>query len=211
MTTTKRAAPLAVATVLAGFVALSGTLAAPVAHADTVDNIKATINSDRAKTACAPYKYSPLLETVAQAVTLNKPLPVYNGEARTFYGRGDPVAAAVNSAYVEGFGPFISECRYTEFGVTFYRNNDRLQDQDKVTIVIGIPGAPAPVAAPPAAPADPPASKPIKPIGRLGTPARATADVDLYKAPGGADKDRLNKFLKKDDVVRVLKPCTPDD
>jgi hypothetical protein len=208
MTTYRGFASIGVAT---GLAALAGTLAAPIAHADTVDNIKATIAKDRAKTACPAYKYNPVLESIAQVLNtnnvagVNQTLPVYNGDARSFPGFGDPTAAAVNDAYVGGFGPFISECRYTELGVSFSRAEHNGALKDFVEFVIGAPAAP--VAAPPAAPAPPANPKPVRPIGKLHT-ATVTAAVDVYDNPSGNGKPL--KFLEKGQTVTVVVPCTPD-
>ena len=41
--------------------------------------------------------------------------------------------------------------------------------------------------------------------------ATATIDLDLYKAAGGRDKDKLDKFLKAGTKVKVVKSCTAND
>jgi hypothetical protein len=41
--------------------------------------------------------------------------------------------------------------------------------------------------------------------------ATATIDLDLYKAAGGRDRDKLDKFLKKGSKVQVVKACTSND
>jgi hypothetical protein len=45
---------------------LSGTVAAPIAHADPLDNIRGAVNGARAQSTCGPLNYSFQLEAAAQ-------------------------------------------------------------------------------------------------------------------------------------------------
>jgi hypothetical protein len=138
-------ASLAVATAFVGASLLSGALAAPVAHADPLDAIRAAVNGNRGATPCPAYKYSGFLEGAAQKYArseapLDSQAAGYNGRSIGFLGSGDPQAAAINSAYRRGAGPMISNCEFTEFGVGFVRYEDR--EVDVVTIIFGAPPAP---------------------------------------------------------------------
>ncbi len=164
-----------------------------MAHADTIDNLKATIISTRADSGCAPYKYSRVLERIAQDDNLSqashRPLNKlsYTGERLSFTGSGDPVAKAVNNAYRNGFGPTSSQCQYTEFGVSFAR--DTRDEVDWVTIVVGKPAAPKPATRPgtrpPPAPDPAPAPAPVPAPAPATLRATVTADVDVYDNPKG--------------------------
>lgn len=152
MTTKRASTHLALATVVAGLSAFSVTLTAPVASADPLDNIIATVKKDRANTRCAQLNYNPALEGAAQTYArsenpVDSQAPGYAGSTLGFLGSGDPQAAATTSAYQRGAGNLIGNCDFTEFGVGFVRHEDR--EVDVVTIVFGKPAAPPPPPPPP--------------------------------------------------------------
>jgi hypothetical protein len=232
MSRTRGAAPiLPIAVVIAGFTALSAISAAPIAHADTIDNIIGTVVKDRAKTHCPPLHYDLILEAAARQETLQNVVDPddlfrnYKGKAHDFRGLGDPVAQALTNAYVEGAGTAINDCKYVDFGVAFFR--DVKAEKDTVTLVFGVPTAsPPPVVAPPVlkpipaqgpspfgsssppAPAPAPPA-PVPPAVVAAPTATVTADVDVFDNPNG-DGQALPNFLKKGTKVAVKKPCTPN-
>jgi hypothetical protein len=159
MPRTRLPASLAIAATFVGASVLSGTLAAPTAHASPLDDIAATVKRDRPAT-CPPLIYNGDLQGIAQDYARNEdPAGVqttgnYNGTRVGFLGSGDPQARALTSAYERGAGGFLSKCDFTDFGVGFIRYDDR--EVDVVTIVFGKPPAAAlkpaevpPVVAPP--------------------------------------------------------------
>jgi hypothetical protein len=52
MIATRVSAAVFFASAVTGFSAVSGTVAAPIAHADPLDNIRGMVNAVRANTAC---------------------------------------------------------------------------------------------------------------------------------------------------------------
>jgi hypothetical protein len=170
---TRHTSVWALATAFAGASLMSGIVATPIAHADPLDAIINTVNSNR-PARCPALRYDRgLLEGAAQTYARSEnPVdgqPGYNGRTLAFLGSGDPQAAAINSAYTRGAGNVITNCDFTEFGVGFIRHEDR--EVDVVTMVFGAPAAPAP-AAPPVvdtkpeekpAPAADPAPAPVAP------------------------------------------------
>ncbi|MET0451036.1 MAG: hypothetical protein ABW137_04310 [Mycobacterium sp.] len=146
---------------------LFGSLAAtPIADADDpLAPIRAAVNGDRSQTRCPAYTYSRVLEDAAQAWARGGAYGVPGGpggydKTQVASGSGDPQAAAINAAYRDGAGGWISNCDYTEFGVGFVR--DEGAENDVVAIVFGAPAkaAPPPAAVPPSAAAPPPAAVP---------------------------------------------------
>lgn len=207
---------------------LSGSSTSRITPVPAIDpvagEISAIVINDRNKYApqCPPLKQNGKLFRVAEHAARSE-APVnppnmtnyYRGRTLQFIGKGDPRPAAVTDAYKRGAGPALSRCDYTEFGVAFMRVTTSKflgADYDVVAIVFGTSEAPAPVAAPPP-PATPVTLPPV--VTRRPAPVRptatVTADVDLYKAPGGNANDKLNKFLKQGTKVTVKKPCTPHD
>ncbi len=195
---------------------------APLGYADPLDNIKNTVNKDRANAHCPPLTYSPALEGAAQAYarsenTADSKPPGYNGYVYAALGSGDPQAAAITSAYQRGAGDEITSCRETEFGVGFVRHDDR--SVDVVTIVLATPGPAAkppvnignPVLAPddpgPQAPAPVPpgAGTPPQPGAPVPASHRVTGDVDLYDKPGG--NGNIIGKLNSGDAVTLDGPC----
>ena len=188
-TRTRSSASLAAAAALAGSV-LSGTVAAPIAHADALDPIKSTVASDRLVRGpgCETLNYNGQLEDIAQRYarvhvpfaggadgngnTTDAQGVNYNGEIRAFWGHGDPQAAATTRAYEAGAGNLIGNCDYTEFGVGFIRYEEF--EVDDVAIVLGKP-APKPAEAP--KPDDPDEA----PIPEPGTASDEVAPTDAIR------------------------------
>lgn len=181
------------ATVMTAF-ALTLTLGLPTANADPLDEIKDTVNRDRAKAEdCYPYFYSPELEVIAQAYARSEnPADVangkYDGEKVGFLGSGDPQAAATTSAYKRGAGDMLGKCDWYSFGVGFVRHEDR--EVDVVTIVFGNPKEPDP---------KPEAKHEYNPVG----PAPGPCPGANYKFAGNVIFD-LEDFTKKNERGTVV-------
>ena len=140
---------LAIAAALAFFAALPVTMA-PLAQADDpLAPIIFTVNRDRQNNApTCPLKYNQQLADIAfasaqlipqSAEVIEEMKSRYNGEVQVFVGTGDPQAAATTSAYRNGAGPLVSNCDWTEFGVSFYRFES--EELDWVGIAFGKPVA----------------------------------------------------------------------
>ena len=160
MTNTRASASLVVTTALVGS-ALALTVATPVAHADVLADIRGTVSGDRAKygPACPSLRYNQTLQDIGFARGQPIPLPddkvnamiaSYGGQLRPFIGVGDPMAAARTDAYKKGAGPALSDCLWTEYGVSFVR--DEATETSWVGIVFGKPKA---VTTPPSGPGAP--------------------------------------------------------
>jgi hypothetical protein len=178
MSTTRK---FRIASVVAGLL-LSFFMAAPVAHADVLADLRGTVNAERGKSTCPPLKYNQILQDIGFAMGQFIPEPQasidqkkaqYGGDVRPFIGVGDPMAAARTDAYKKGAGGAIHDCYFTEFGVSFVRYEPT--ETDWVGLVFGRPatvsvpsgpGAPggagpgAPGGAGPAAPAEVPQPPP---------------------------------------------------
>ncbi|PEG36568.1 hypothetical protein CQY20_18380 [Mycolicibacterium agri] len=140
---------------IAGLVGSMLTMA-PVANAaEPLAEIRGTVTKDRVAAGCEEMKYNPKLQDIAFAVAQMIPAPqhevdamigAYRGDVRTFVGMGDPMAAAVNDAYRKGAGPAITDCYWTEYGVSFLRYEEF--EEDYVGIVVGRPGVTTPPSGP---------------------------------------------------------------
>jgi hypothetical protein len=222
MTASRTSTKVALAIGVAG----SAVLTAPLAHADSLQNVINAVNKDRGATHCPALIYNPILQQGAEAYANSENAADakpgnYNGQVFPYLGSGDPQAAAINSAYKRGAGETLGLCNYTEFGVGFVRHDDR--SVDVVTIVFGIPGppptnnAPVDIGTPVLAPDNPPpvvnppkVPPPVNPPAALT--ATVTSDVDLYdkvNVPDGAGK-KIG-ILRKNQVVTVSAPCPADD
>jgi hypothetical protein len=135
---------------IAGLV-LSMLMAAPIAHADTLADIRGTVTRDRANAHCPELHYSDQLQQIAFATAQFIPdansedlKRAYNGQlVGPFIGKGDPEAATLTSAYRNGGGGAISDCSVTEYGVSFLRN-ESWDQPDYVGLVFGKPAAAPP-------------------------------------------------------------------
>jgi hypothetical protein len=155
MIRTQPSTSLAIASAFVGASVLSGALAPPIAHADTLGDIRSEVNAMRSQT-CAPLNYTVALEGEAQAATGNTlpgvpPAGQYNGVIAIYEGNGDPAAAATTEA-VNAARNAIWDCQYKDFGVGFLRSEDL--ELDFVAIALGVPPA-APQPAPEAPKPDP--------------------------------------------------------
>ena len=142
---------------------LSLFVAAPAAHADPVADIRGTVTRDRINSGCPEMKYNQTLQDLAFAqadyipappATINGLKASFNGEVRVYRGDGDPMADALTKAYQNGGGPTIGDCSFTEYGVSF-RRNEAYDPEDIVGLVFGKPNA-----APPVTPNEPQKPKP---------------------------------------------------
>jgi hypothetical protein len=229
MAASRASAMFAIAAAVAGSV-LAAVVAAPIAHADSLQNVIDAVNKDRAAAHCPQLTYNPVLQQAAEAYansenTADSRPGNYNGQVFPYLGSGDPQAAAINSAYRSGAGATLSLCKYTEFGVGFVRHEDR--SVDVVTIVFGIPGppptnnAPVNIGSPVLAPDDPPAvvnpppahvTTPVVPPPAAVPTATVTSDVDLYDKPNVPDgAGKKIEILRTGTVVKVAAPCPSDD
>lgn len=148
MTGKRTSASLAIVSAFVGASVMSTTLATPIAHADVLADLRGTVTADRLKygPACPPLKYNNLLQDIgfAQGQFIPEPrekidgmIASYKGEVRSFIGVGDPMAAARTDAYKNGAGNLISNCNWTEYGVSFIRYEPT--ETDWVGIVFGKP------------------------------------------------------------------------
>jgi hypothetical protein len=145
-------ASFAVATVMAGSV-LSATVAAPLAQATPIDDLRGAVNDARARTSCSPLNYSGQLEGFAQHFVRggNRSLDTgYAGETVYLSRRDDPTSKATEGLLADnGFN--IANCAYKDVGVGMIR----YADVSVVGVVLGIPRAPAAPPPPPPPPAQP--------------------------------------------------------
>lgn len=202
---------IGIGSALTGVTAAAAVLVAPIASADSaVDPIINAVNGDRANSRCPALNYNGVLAEVAQQYAnselLSNSAPFdyqYAGETSASLGSGDPQSAAINSAYRNGAGREISQCRFTDFGVGFVRHEKR--SVDVVTIIFGAPKAPppSPVAAPDPLPVPvpaPAAEPPSAPKPQVET-ASTNADVDVYGEPGGVGSP--GRVLEKNSIVTI--------
>ena len=115
---------------------------APSALADSVGNLKNAVVSLRSGTSCAPLRYSPLVEQVAEIINrstddymnhssnhlaIDDPLPGlkdlgYRGnKAVLLRGAHMNEALAIKGALLEGYAA-IPDCSYTDFGADMRQN-----------------------------------------------------------------------------------------
>jgi hypothetical protein len=157
---------------------LSLVLAAPVARADVLDDLRGTVTADRLKygPACPPLKYNNLLQDIGfaqgqfipESAKSNALIASYSGEVRSVIGVGDPMAAARTDAYKKGAGNLIGNCEWTGYGVSFIRYEPT--ETDWVGIVFGKPS----VITPPSGPGAP-----------GGSPGQEPAPPQMTKCPPG--------------------------
>jgi hypothetical protein len=125
---------------------VSGIVAAPMAHADALSDIRAAVNNARAGTPCGALNYNVNLEGNAQADVGNKlpgvpPSGKYDGKTAEINGYGDPTSTAVGDLMAKA-RPLIGDCSYKDFGVGFFRSSGI----DAVAVALGEPhAAPKPV------------------------------------------------------------------
>jgi hypothetical protein len=115
-----------IAGVVAGLV-LPLLVVAPVAHADSLQDLQ--------DIAFAEADYIP-----APPATVDGLKGSYNGDTRVFRGDGDPMDDALTKAYQAGAGGLIGNCDWTEYGVSF-RRNENYDPEDIVGIVMGKPNS----------------------------------------------------------------------
>ncbi|MDN4521628.1 hypothetical protein JN086_10970 [Mycolicibacterium austroafricanum] len=171
MTTTLRARSASVA---AGLL-LASFMAAPVAHADVLADLRGTVTADRLKygPSCPPLRYNNVLQDIGFAQGQFVPdtaksqgmIASYPGEVRSFIGVGDPMAAARTNAYEKGAGSLIGNCAWTEYGVSFIRYEPT--ETDWVGIVFGKPSG---VTTPPSGPGTPGGGQDPAPAGTPAPP-----------------------------------------
>lgn len=146
-----------------------GAVVVPAAHADDpLAPIRASVNTERARTVCPALTYSGALEAAAQALVRAAgknafQVTGYNGTTVKTWGFGDPQAAAINATYRNGAGQTISNCTFSEFGVGFIRDDEN--EEDTVGIVFGAPTGvqPSPTGSPTPTLTPVPAAEPLTP------------------------------------------------
>jgi hypothetical protein len=189
MSTTRK---FRVASVVVGLL-LPLFIAAPVAHADDLANLRGIVNGDRAKSTCAPLKYNQILQDLGfmQGQFIPEPqsaidakIRQYGGDVRSFIGVGDPIAAATTDAYNKGAGAATGDCFWTEFGVSFVRYEPT--ETDWVGIIFGRPAT----VTPPAGPGAPGGAGPGAP-GGPAAPAEVPQPPPPVKCPPGGPKTEV--------------------
>lgn len=153
-TARKRAsASIAVVSVLTG---VAASLAVPIAHADTLGDMRAAVNGVRAGSTCPPLAYNGELEGDAQTLVGNTastaPRTGYPGNSVTVSGHNDPTSAAIDDALAKARS-YINDCKYQAFGVGMVRESN--DEFSFVAIALGIPPAPPPPPPPPPSSAAP--------------------------------------------------------
>lgn len=141
---------------LAATVIMPGVAA--VARADDpLEPIRAAVIGARGGTACPKLQYSAELENGAQQLARQSlgsdrvnPKINYSGHVLRLTGFGDPESAVIDAMINGNAGPLIRNCDLTEYGVGFFRVDER----DAVSMMFGTPAA---------APAPPPPPPPPKP------------------------------------------------
>ena len=143
MTRTRASASLALTAAIAGSF-LSSTVAAPMAHAETIlGPIQGRVEGARAQSSCPALTYRGDLEAAAQGAARGGDASSgYPGEAKWFKSINDPTDTAAEGLVNLALGA-IKDCKYKDFGVGMLRAGD----DSIVTLVLGIP-APAPAPAP---------------------------------------------------------------
>ena len=143
-----------IAGAIAGLV-LSMLIATPTAHADVLADIRGTVTRDRVNAGCPEMKYNQTLQDLAFAQGQFIPDPpdringlrnAYGGALKEFIGVGDPMAAALTDAYKKGAGPTLSDCSFTEYGVSFVRYEPT--ETDWVGLIFGKPSVTTPPSGP---------------------------------------------------------------
>jgi hypothetical protein len=155
---------------------VSGIVAAPMAHADSLDAIRAAVNNVRAGSPCGALNYNVNLEGNAQADVGNKlpgvpPPNKYDGKTGEITSQGDPMNTAIANL-MEKAGGEIRDCNYKDFGVGFLR----FQGTDLVAVALGEPHA-APKPAEKPAPPPPPPPPPVNCPDGSTLPAGSTCPV----------------------------------
>lgn len=206
----------------ATLVSCLGLAAAPVAHADPLDNIRGAVYGARDNSLCNPIQYSGELEGYAQqwvrtAMALGTtntptfPADAYAGDALGNIAAGDPTSTAINKLMSIATED-VQKCSYYQFGVGMSR--DDVIDTSYVAVIVGKPPAPKPTPQPPKnqlppEPVAPPAPAEPKPLAPPATPTGTiTSDVDVYDRPGG--DGTVTGILRADDVVD-FQGCMPDN
>jgi hypothetical protein len=140
-------------------------VAAPIAHADPLDNIRAAVNAARSGSTCGPLNYSGQLEAAAQDLARSGDAIVrinphgYPGLTSGITNIDDPTSTAT-AGLVAQDDANIKNCANMDFGVGMFRDSGA--DKSHVALVLGQPPAPKPAAPPaPAQPVQPaPAAEP---------------------------------------------------
>jgi hypothetical protein len=150
MTRKRASTSLALATLFAGTSALSGTFAAPIAHASPLDGIRAAVNAVRSESPCGALNYNVDLEGNAQALVGNNlpgvpPSGRYKGTIAENTATGDPTAQATQSLIWAAYSR-IKDCSFKDFGVGMLRDDDA--ETSTVALTLGEPAEPPPVPAP---------------------------------------------------------------
>jgi hypothetical protein len=137
---------MVVASALTSFAALSSGLAAPIAHADPLDDVRGAVIAARANTGCPPLNYNVQLEAAAQAWVRGGPRPSdnpslgYDGFPAGVEGLDAHASKATNAA-ISDLNPSLKDCTFKDFGVGMVR--DDALDESDVAVVLGRPPAPA--------------------------------------------------------------------
>lgn len=184
-----------------------GVMAAPVANADPLDNVRNAVLGARNQSLCNDLQFSGELEGYAQQwvrtaralATLNTPTfpgAAYAGQTRQWIAQGDPTNAAISKLMSIATGD-IQTCGYYQYGVGMVR--DDVTDLSYVAVISGKPNAPAPNPGPPKVGLPPaPAAEPAQPV------APAPVPPPPEPAPAPAERsDMDNDGLFDDDETDV--------
>lgn len=192
--------------------------AVPVAHADTLDNIRGAVYGARDNSLCNPIQNSGELEGYAQEwvrtaralATLDTPTfpaDAYNGDALGNIASADPTNTAI-SQLMSIATEDVQKCGYYQFGVGFVR--DDVTDLSYVAVIVGKPDVPEPVQqpAPEPEPQPQPQPEPEPEPAPVQPTATVISDVDVYDVPGG--EGTVTGILRGTAVVDLL-GCQADN
>lgn len=195
--------------------------AVPVAHADTMDNIRGAVYAARDNSLCNPIQNSGELEGYAQEwvrtaralATLDTPTfpaDAYNGDALGNIASDDPTNTAIGQLMSIATED-VQKCGYYQFGVGFVR--DDVTELSYVAVIVGKPNVPAPDPGPPVNNLPPvtnpePDPQPEPEPAPAQPTATVTSDVDVYDIPGG--EGSVIGILRGTAVVDLLR-CQDDN
>jgi hypothetical protein len=125
----------------------------PMAHADTMDNIRGSVNTTRSHTTCPPLTYNPQLEAAAQAWARSSSddgnSAGYAGVTTGHENGENDAQDSINRVNV-ALDATLHDCSWKDFGVGFYR--DEANGWSHVAVFLGQPPAAPPPPPPPVCP-----------------------------------------------------------
>jgi hypothetical protein len=117
----------------------------PVSHADTMDNIRASINTTRSNAGCPALTYSTQLEAAAQNLVRtsidNGAFGGYSGPTTQASTANEGAQDSINRVNV-ALDARLHDCSWKDFGVGFYRKDSA--QLSIVAVYVGKPSAPPP-------------------------------------------------------------------